>query len=267
MNWLKTVTISPLATFLVGSFDASAADPSASDIAQKSYDSSKVADSTSDATFKLVNSAGQERIRETTGGTKLIKGTTDNMRITTFMSPSDVKGTKTLLIEHTGKDDDIWIYLPALKKVRRLVSNNKKDSFVGTDLSYGDVIGHRPSDWNHKIVKSESVDGRDCFVLESTAKTPEVADNSGYSKRVFWIDKENFVPLKGEVYDSGNQLLKKFTAKRIEKVDAKNDKWQPMYLEVENVQSNHRTTLEFKNFKANVGIDDDKFTTRDLEKQ
>jgi outer membrane lipoprotein-sorting protein len=264
MNWLKTLT---LAVFLVGSFDASAADPSASDIAQKSYDSSKVADSTSDATFKLVNSAGQERIRETTGGTKLIKGTTDNMRITTFMSPSDVKGTKTLLIEHAGKDDDIWIYLPALKKVRRLVSNNKKDSFVGTDFSYGDVIGHRPSDWNHKIVKSESVDGRDCFVLESTPKTPEVADNSGYSKRVFWIDKENFVPLKGEVYDSGNQLLKKFTAKRIEKVDAKNDKWQPMYTEVENVQSDHRTILEFKNFKANVGIGDDKFTTRYLEIQ
>src|SRR5260221_1365115 len=182
MNWLKTLT---LAVFLVGSFDASATDPSASDIAQKSYDSSKVADSTSDATFKLVNSGGQERIRETTGGTKLIKGTTDNMRITTFMSPSDVKGTKTLLIEHAGKDDDIWIYLPALKKVRRLVSNNMKDSFVGTDFSYGDVIGHRPSDWNHKIVRSESLDGRDCFVHQSRPKTPEVADNSGYSKRVF----------------------------------------------------------------------------------
>ena len=264
MNWLKTLT---LAVFLVGSFDASAADPSASDVAQKSYASSRVADSTSDATFTLVNSKGEKRIRETTGGTKLIKGTTDNMRITTFMSPSDVKGTKTLLIEHTGKDDDIWIYLPALKKVRRLVSNNKKDPFVGTDFSYGDVIGHRPSDWIHKIIKSESVDGRDCFVLESRPKTPEVADNSGYSKRVFWIDKENFVPLKGEVFDSGNQLLKKFTSKGIEKVDAKNDKWQPMYLEAENVQTDHRTILKFKNFKANVGIGDDKFTTRYLEIQ
>ncbi len=75
------------------------------------------------------------------------------------------------------------------------------------------------------------------------------------------------MPLKGEVYDSGNQLLKKFTAKRIENVDAKNDKWQPMYLEAENVQSNHRTILEFKNFKANVGFSEDKFTTRYLEIQ
>src|SRR5260370_4419764 len=187
MNWLKIVT---LAVFLVGSFDTSAADPSASDIAQKSYDSSKVVDSTSDATFKLVNSAGQERIRETTGGTQLMKGTTDNMRITTFMSPSDVKETKTLLIENTGKDDDIWIYLPALKKVRRLVSNNKKDSFVGADFSYGDVIGHRPSDWNHKIVKSESVNRQDCFVLQSTPKPPHFSDNSSYSKPVFSPDNK-----------------------------------------------------------------------------
>src|SRR6266403_565398 len=266
MNTLKTVALS-LTLIFTGPVSGLAADLSAGDIVQKNYDSAKVSDSTSDASFKLINSAGQERIRETTGATKLIKGTTDNMRITTFMSPSDVKGTKTLLIEHAGKDDDIWIYLPALKKVRRLVSNNKKDSFVGTDFSYGDVIGHRPGDWNHKILKSESVDGRDCFVLESTPKTPQVADNSGYSKRVFWIDKENSVPLKGEVYDSGNQLLKKFTAKRIEKVDAKNDKWQPMYTAVENVQSDHRTILEFKNFKANVGIGDDKFTTRYLEIQ
>src|SRR5258708_14103222 len=174
MNSFENLT---LAVFLVGSFDASAADPSASDIAQKSYDSSRVADSTSDATFKLVNSAGQERIRETTGGTKLIKGTTDNMRTTTFVSPSDVKGTKTLLIEHSGKDDDIWIYLPALKKVRRLVSNNKKDSFVGTDFPYGDVIGHRPSDWNHNVVKSKSVDAPYSFELESPPKTPDLPVN------------------------------------------------------------------------------------------
>jgi uncharacterized protein len=156
---------------------------------------------------------------------------------------------------------------PTLKKVRRLVSNNKKDSFVGTDFSYGDVIGHRPNDWSHKILRNESVDGKDCFVVESLPKTPEIADNSGYSKRISWIDKESFIALKGEAYDSGGQLLKKFAAKKIEKIDAKNNKWQPMYLEAENVQGSHKTILEFKNFKANVGVSDDKFTTRYLEKQ
>lgn len=240
---------------------------SAEEVSKKSFVASKVSDSTSDSTFRLINGSGQERVRETTGQSKLIKGTTDNMRLVTFLSPSDVKGTKTLLVEHSGKDDDMWIYLPAMKKVRRLVSSNKKDSFVGTDFSYGDVIGHRTEDWNHKILKEEKVDGKDCWVIEALPKNKDVSENSGYSKRLGWIDKESFIAIRGENFDLSGQLLKKFTAKNVQKVDAANNKWQAMTLEAENVQTNHRTILEFKNFKANVGVKDDLFTSRSLEKQ
>jgi outer membrane lipoprotein-sorting protein len=240
---------------------------SAEEISKKNFVTSKVADSISDSTFRLINASGQERIRQTTGQTKLIPGTTDNMRVVTFLSPSDVKGTKTLLVEHSGKDDDIWIYLPALKKVRRLVASNKKDSFVGTDFSYGDVIGQRPEDWNHKILKEEKADDKDCWVLESTPKTDAVKENSGYSKRLTWIDKQSFVAVKGETFDPSGQPFKKFAAKEITQVDAKNNKWQPMRLEAENLQSGHKTVLEFKNFKANQGVKDELFTTRYLEKQ
>ncbi|MFZ4404024.1 MAG: outer membrane lipoprotein-sorting protein [Pseudobdellovibrionaceae bacterium] len=239
----------------------------AEEIMKKNFVVSKVNDSVSDSTFRLINASGQERVRQTTGQTKLIAGTTDNRRLVTFLTPSDVKGTKTLLIERTGKDDDIWIYLPALKKVRRLVANNKKDSFVGTDFSYGDVIGQRVEDWNHKLVKEEKIEGKDTWVIESLPKNKEVTENSGYSKRIGWVDKESFVVVKGESYDQNGQLLKKISAKDIQKVDAKNNKWQPMVLEAENVQSNHKTILEFKNFKANTGVSDDLFTTRSLEKQ
>lgn len=262
---IKLVT---MICFLIGPVPFTVAETlTAEQISQKNFVTSKVTDSISDSTFRLINASGQERRRETKGQTKLIKGTTDNMRLVTFLSPSDVKGTKTLFIEHSKGDDDIWIYLPALKKVRRLVSNNKKDSFVGTDFSYGDVIGHKVEQWNHKIVKEEKVDGKDCWVLESTPKTPDVSENTGYSKRVGWIDKESFVAVRGEMYDLSNQLLKKVAARNIEKVDATNNKWQPMVLEAENVQTGHKTILEFKNFKANQGVSDDVFTTRTLEKQ
>src|SRR5882762_7011693 len=79
------------------------------------------------------------------------------MRMTRFLEPADVKGTVSLLIEHAEKDDDIWIYLPSVKKVRRLVSSNKKDSFVGTDFSYGDVIGHKVKEWDHNFVTLKAV--------------------------------------------------------------------------------------------------------------
>ena len=238
----------------------------AEDIMKKSFVTSKVIDSESESTFRLINANGQERVRQTTGKTKLIAGTSDNMRLVTFLSPADVKGTKTLLIEHSKGDDDMWIYLPALKKVRRLVSSNKKDSFVGTDFSYGDVIGQKVEDWNHKIVKEEKIDSKDCWVIESLPKSKEVSESSGYSRRVGWIDKQSYVVLKGESFDLNGQLFKKISARRIELVDSKNSRWQPMELEAENVQNQHRTIIEFKNFKANVGVADDIFTARQLEK-
>lgn len=269
---MQAATVSTLAlTFLISLLLSQPSQaqngPDVQDVMKKNFLASKVTDSISDSTFRLINAQGQERVRETTGQTKLIPGTTDNRRLVTFLSPSDVKGTKTLLVEHTGKDDDIWIYLPALKKVRRLVANNKKDSFVGTDFSYGDVIGYKLEEWNHKFVKEDKIDGRPCWIIESLPKSESVIDSTGYSKRVGCIDKESFVSLSGELFDKNGQLLKKIKASNVEKVDAAQNKWQPMKLEAHNVQTDHKTVIEFKNYKVNQGVKDDVFTARYLEKQ
>ena len=255
-----------LGASLVVPFDSQAADPTAVEIAEKNFVVSKVLDSTSDATFTLTNKNGQERVRKTFGTSKLQTNGIDNMRMTRFLSPSDVKGTVSLLIENSAKDDDIWIYLPALKKVRRLVSSNKKDSFVGTDFSYGDVIGHKPAEWNHKILKDETCDGKPCWVTESTPKNEDVKTNSGYSKRVSWVLKENFVAVKAEFYDEGGQLSKTSKFSDIELVDKERNKWQPMRLESTNTQSGHKTIIQFQNFKANQNVKEDFFTTRYMER-
>ncbi|HKB91251.1 MAG TPA: outer membrane lipoprotein-sorting protein [Opitutaceae bacterium] len=239
--------------------------PSAEEIMTNNFLTTKVADSTTDVTFRLRTAAGQERIRLTSGPSKLIPGTTDNRRLITFDAPSDVKGTKTLLIEHSNADDDMWIYLPAMKKVRRLVASNKRDSFVGTDFSYGDVIGHKVTDWLHKPIKEDKADGKECYVIESVPKNHEIQDISGYSKRVSWIDKESWVAVRVDIYDTNGELLKKITSEDIREVDAANHKWQPMKQTSTNVQTGHSTILEFKNFKANVGVSENVFTTRALE--
>ena len=239
--------------------------PSAEEIMTNSFLASKVADSTTDVTFRLRTAAGQERIRLTSGPSKLISGTTDNRRLITFDAPADVKGTKTLLIEHSNAEDDIWIYLPAMKKVRRLVASNKRDSFVGTDFSYGDVIGHKVTDWSHKLIKEEKADGKDCYVIESLPKNHGVEEISGYSKRISWVDKESWVAVRVDIYDTNRELLKKITSEDIREVDPLNHKWQAMKQTSANVQTGHSTILEFKNFKANVGVGDNVFTTRSLE--
>lgn len=242
------------------------AGPSAEQIMEKNLLATKVGDSTTSSTFRLINSSGQERVRETSADSKLIAGTTDNRRLVNFLQPSDIRGTKTLLIEHSNAEDDMWIYLPAMKKVRRLVASNKKDSFVGTDFSYGDVIGYKVEEWNHKLMREENVAARDCYVIESTPKSPQIADNTGYSKRIGWIDKESFVALRAEIYDLNGSLLKKLTDEDVQNVDSNNHRYQPMKLIAENVQTGHKTIIEFKNFKANVGIGDDVFTPRSLDR-
>ncbi|MGE0763399.1 MAG: outer membrane lipoprotein-sorting protein [Bdellovibrionales bacterium] len=257
-----------LTSLLVGgSFSALAhAEMTAEEIMHKNYASNKVKDSRSESVFRLVDAKGQERIRNTVGFTRLVEGSTDNMRLVAFTAPADIKGTKTLLIEHAGADDDIWIFLPAMKKVRRLVSNNKKDSFIGTDFSYGDVIGHKVEDWNHTLVKEENVQDKDCFVVESKPKTPEITQNSGYSKRVNWIDKKSYVTLKGQLFDPKGELIKEVSADKVSLVDAKNKKWQAMIIEARNVQTGRKTIIEFKKYKANTGVPKNIFTPGFLEK-
>lgn len=270
-----SATPATLAALLVGvlaflpTHDAKADAITADEIATRNFAVGKVADSLSEATFRLYSPNGQERVRKTTGRSKLKPGTLDNRSLVRFVSPADVRGTVTLTVENSGPglDDDIWVYLPALKKVRRLVSSNKKDSFVGTDLSYGDVIGYRVAEWNHRILREEKVDGIDCWVTESLPKTDQVRNDSGYSKRIGWIRKDSFAAMQAENYDLAGNLLKVITLRDHRNVDPKNGKWIAMRIEAKNVQENRRTVIEFDRFDANQGVADDAFTARAIERE
>ncbi len=237
------------------------------EIMEKNFIVGKYPDSTSESTMTLTNKSGQQRVRKTFGTSKLDANGIDNKRMTRFLEPADVKGTVSLLVEHSDKDDDIWIYLPSLKKVRRLISSNKKDSFVGTDFSYGDVIGHKVHEWNHTLVKEEDVEGAACYVIESVPKDATVKATTGYAKRISWIQKDNFVSLKIVAYDEANELLKESTYKRWKEVEPVKHRWQAGILEARNIQTGHHTVITIDQSKYNTGVKDDFFTTRYMEQQ
>ncbi len=234
-------------------------------IMQKNLAATKVKDSIANATFTLTNKEGVSRVRKTQGYTRLQANDADTMRLVRFLSPADVKGTATLLVEHANADDDMWIYLPALGKVRRLSAANKKDSFVGTDFSYGDVIGYKPEEWNHKLVKEDSIEGAAGYVIESTPVNDTVRQNSGYSKRLSWVRKDNFVAARTEFWDLANQPLKRIVFRDIQQVGS-NRRWQPMFAEAENLQTGHRTVIQFESFQADQNVAESLFTPRALEK-
>ncbi|WP_051242203.1 outer membrane lipoprotein-sorting protein [Azohydromonas australica] len=239
----------------------------AEEIMERSYQSTRLSSSVSEATFTLVAASGQERVRKTYGATKQQADGSTYRRVIRFLSPSDVRNTTTLIVENTAKEDDIWVYLPALKKARRLASNNKKSSFVGTDLSYGDLIGHKPADWSHRLLRQQNLNGVATYVVESLPRTAEVAADSGYSKRVSWVAADSFVPVKTEVHDPAGALLKTVDNGDIKLVDAKARKWQAMSVRVANHQTGHTTLIKVDRLEANTPVSDDLFTNRSLEKE
>ena len=246
---------------------AAGAAPPADEIMARSFAASRVPDSKAEGTVTLINRAGQERVRRTFGVTKLRPNGVDTMRMLRFLTPSDVRGTATLLIERSDGDDDIWVYLPALRKVRRLVAANKKDAFVGTDFSYGDILGHKVGDWEHRLLREDTLDGQPCYVIESVPRSEAVRAASGYSRRVEWVRTDNAVTLRAEMWDLAGEPLKVFVASDVRQVDAVRGKWQAMRLEMTTIQTGHRTLIRYERFQTNQGIADDFFTPRYLDRE
>lgn len=237
------------------------------EILERSHAVSKVIDSSSDISMILTSKSGQERSRKLLSLTKLRANASDNMRVLRFRFPADVKGTVILLVEQSGRDDDMWIYLPALKKTRRLISNNKRDAFVGSDFSFGDILGHKPENWTAKIIRDDVSAGRPVYVVEAMPKTDQVKANDGYSKRLLWIAKDTFVALRTDYWDDTGEFLKSIVASDVRLVDPARQKYQFMRAECENKQTGHKTVLLVENFRANVKLQDEVFTTRYMEKE
>ena len=216
-------------------------------------------DQTADLTMTLVNSRDEKRVRKIKQFTKQIGNT--EKKIMFFVSPADVHNTSFMnwSYDEEGKDDDQWLYLPALKKVKRISSDSKSDYFMGSDFTYDDLGDRHPDDDRHKLLREEMFEGELCYVVESIPKEEEYM----YSKTITWIVKDKWIGKKKEFYDEDGELLKILKIKEVQKI--KN------YLvislsEMHNVQNDHKTIMELKNIKIDTGIPDSKFTERMMKR-
>lgn len=247
-----------------GMSDLACATP-ADDLMTRNLAANKVSGAEFRATMRLITANGNVRERQTEGATKLQSNGHDNMRVTRFLSPADAKGTTTLLIENSNQDDDMWVYLPALKKVRRLAASNKRDSFMGTDLSFGDVIGYKVTDWQHKILGQKTIAGRACTEVESVPVSDSVRQQSGYSRRVSCIDAESDLALRVDYSDEQNKPVKTVELSDIQRVDAANNRWQGMRMTAKNLQTGHRTEIVLQGYRLNPSIEAKRFKAQALD--
>ncbi len=212
-------------------------------------------DMKSDLTMVLTNSKGKTRssiIRSVSkdGGEK---------QIIWFLSPADDKGVAFLKIEHDGKDDEMRLWLPAFKKVRRIKSSNKGDAFMGSDMSYEDMTNRNLEEFTYELAGEETIDGKECHILISKPK-PEL--RSTYSQHRTWVTIDDNIVLKEESYDRSGKLLKKKDIKS-QKVKEYNT---PVEIYVENVQKHHSTRLTFEGLELDTGVEDDLFQEKNLKR-
>lgn len=255
---MKKYTLMLVALFVLGSI-LSAQEITGLKIIENVYNRPTGVDQTADLTMSLINSRGDSRVRVIN---QFLKDFGDlEKKIMFFVSPADVYNTSFMnwSYDEAGKDDDQWIYLPALKRVKRISSDSKSDYFMGSDFTYDDLGDRHPSADTHKLLREEKLDGEMCYVVESTPKEKEYM----YSKTITWIVKDKWIGKKKEFYDEDNELLKTLTVKETVKID---EIIIITLSEMYNVQSEHKTVMKLENVQVNSGVDDNKFTERMMKR-
>ncbi len=268
MNRKKTMAlIGALALLGLGLRNAWADEAlTAKQIMEKNFYVTKVKAFKADSTMVLFNAQGEKRERKLANVQALEANGVDSKTLAKFLEPADVRGTGFLQIEHSGADDDQWIFLPALQKSRRLVANNKKDSFFGSDFSYGDISLPKVEAYSHRLTGMEAVGGADCYVVESVPATDQLKDDTGYSKKVSWIRKDNFIEAKVDYYDLNGELFKTQTTSGYQQASSHPDRWLVVHREMDNVQTGHKTVFDFAHLDIKSPVEDGLFTTRSLER-
>lgn len=239
---------------------------SAEQIAQKAHDRDEGDNLISKMRMTLIDKNKNTRVRELKTFAKN-KGK-DTHKLMFFLSPADVKDTGFLTYDYedSQKDDDQWLYLPQLKKVKRIASSDKSSSFMGSDFSYSDMTSRNVQDYTYEIMKEPLVDGHKTWQLMVVPKNESVIEETGYTKSIVFIRQDNFVVVQALNYVKLGGKLKYMKVLGLEKID---NVWTATRIQMVTKKGRktlHKTLLEFTDIKYNQDLDELFFSTRTLER-
>ena len=217
-------------------------------------------------TMELIDRKGSTRQRVMTMLRRNQENSGEQKYFIYFHEPGDVRRLTFMIWKYPGKEDDRWIYVPAVDLIRRIAADDKYSSFVGSDFSYEDVSGRDLSEDSHSLLGEEPLDDKEAFVVQSTPLTP-----AAFTRRVSWIDKDSFLPLKIEYFDAQNQLQRIFTANAIEDIAAGDGDDEHVYRTImrrtmKNVRTGHRTEVTVTSVTYDLGLSDEDFSERHMRR-
>jgi outer membrane lipoprotein-sorting protein len=260
MKDIKTIAL--LATILIV-FSQSARAQDAREIMEKSRDAVKLQSFEALSTLTITDPRGHTRIRQNTMASKLFEGDVEK-RVIKFVSPAEVKGTGILIVDHKEEMDDMWIYLPALRKTRRIVSSEKSKSFMGSEFSNADMTAPSLSDFTYKLLGTEYVNDRECYQLESVPLDMDIEDTYGYSKSVVWVDKNDYIVQRSFYYDFEGEHFKTIETLSYKMLDPAGKKFMITEMTAENLQNKRSSRLVMDKVQL-ADTKDEYFSTTFLE--
>ena len=265
MNINKTLIACVMALTILGALESQDS-LSAKQIMDKSFQATKLAGSEMLSTMTIIDNRGRERVRKIATVSKLYDNGETEKRLIRFLSPADVKGTGLLTFDYENKDDDMWLFMPALRKTRRLVSTEKAKNFMGSEFTYADMTPPILDNFTYEILGEEEVTGTTCWKIEMKPVDDDVADENGFSKRISFIAKQDFVIRKAIYYDLDGEFHKELAVENVKEIDTKNHKYRPMRMVMTNQQNGRKSVLDVDEIQFNPDVKDEFFTTRYLER-
>jgi hypothetical protein len=222
--------------------------------------------STSTMDMVLIDKHGKQRIRKMKNYS-MDKGE-DTQSIIFFLSPADVKNTAFLTYDYavSDKDDDQWLFLPALKKTKRIASSDKSSSFMGSDFTYSDMTSRDIEDYSYRIAKESTVREHKVWVMESIPKTQKTIDETGYTKSYMFVRQDNFVVVRALHILKDGGKKKYMDVKQLQQIDGI---WVATEIEMKTTKDKltlHKTILKLQDVQFNQDLDDSFFTVRRIEK-
>ncbi|MCB9283177.1 MAG: outer membrane lipoprotein-sorting protein [Lewinellaceae bacterium] len=214
------------------------------------------------ATLKIIDPKGNERTRQIANASKKYGQTTKTLM--KFLSPSDVKGTAMLIFDYEDKSDDMWIYLPALRKTRRIVSSEKSKSFMGSEFSNADMSKPNLDQFDYRLLGSATTQGKDCWKIEATCKDEAIEDEYGFSRKISFVEKSTYLTQRVEYYDLDDALFKVMTLSKYQK--QANGKYFAFLMEMDNLQNDRKSVISIDQFQLGSNIQESYFSTANLEK-
>ena len=208
----------------------------------------------------LVDAKGAKRKREMRTTFKAAAKGDDDKTITTFLSPPDVRGTAVLTVEQSGRADDQWVFLPALKKAKRIASSHRSNRFAGTDFTFEDLRTEDFSASTYARKADVTVKGERCYVVEAT---PKAGKSSGYSKRVIVVEAKRNLIMEIRFHDKAGKLKKTLQYGAYEKVKGL---WRTKFALMSDHQRKTKTAMRFVKRKLNSGLSDRLFTVSAIER-